>query len=1415
MLDFLWIGDSLKKDGIYIKPKFKINYNTEDLMIQGGDFYAVWDAEKGLWSKSEQSVIDQVDAELDKYAKTKYPGADCHILYMKDSDSGSIDRWHKFVQRQMRDHFKPLDETIVFANTELKKELFASKKLAYAIGEGDISAYDELMGTLYDDDERAKLEWSIGAIISGDAKRIQKFIVLYGSAGSGKSTFLNIVQQLFKDYYSIFNAKELASDKGSFPLESFKSNPLVSIQHDGDLSKIEDNTTLNSIVSHEFLQLNAKYTKIYTTKFNTFLYMGTNRPVKITEAKSGIIRRLIDVRPSGRKVAYSRYKQLMAQIEFELGAIAYHCLKVYEGMGEDYYENYIPIDMIAATNDFYDFVEHYIEQFERDNMVTLTAAWALYDDYCKFANAYKMPYRVFRTELHNYFKDYAERTTIDGKRVYNVYSNFISEKFDRDFRRKSAKSLEKQEDSWLIFNCENSLFDRFLADCPAQYAKENGSPKDFWVNVHTTMRDIDSRKLHWVKTPGNLVTVDFDIHGEDGNKDFEANKRAASLWPKTYAELSKSEAGIHLEYLYLGNTDDLEKIYNGNKEIEIKVCKGDGALRRRVTKCNDIPIATLAIGALPVKGEQKKVVNWEGIKNEKMLISMIGKCLAKKYHQDTTSNVDYIKHLLDEAYEKGIPYSIPKDMQDDILAFALSSTNQKARNVNTVGMMKFEADPEIVMLKGEVNTAVDDRIVIFDTEIYMPDEETDNEGLFLICWKYLGEGTVTPMVNPKPWEVEALFRYKLVGYNNLAYDNPMLEARAKGADNRQLYELSQSLINNQVRPSYTSKSISYTDVLDFCTEKMSLKKWEIRLHMSHMEMGIPWDKPAPKDMWPKIIEYCSNDVLATEAVFVEREEDFMAREFQVALCKALHGDSIKVSVNDTTNTLSKRIIFGNNKEPQGEFNYRNLAEPVGSDQYEVYVEKFGEDYPFRVFDENGLPQFRAYIPGEVLPDGWSILPFFPGYECKKNEKGIIKSTYLGESVGEGGRVFSRRGFYMYVWDGDVTSMHPYSAIMEVLFGKRFTKIFREIVEARAAIKRKDFDKARKLLGGVLIPFLEDESKAKGLAQALKIVINSIYGLTKAGFKNEFRDARNFDNIVAKRGALFMTLLKQEVERNGYLVCHIKTDSIKIPNADDKIKDFVIRFGKEFGYNFETEAEFTKFCIVNDAAYVGRETDGTWNTKASMFKKEKSPYVFKTLFSHEPIEFYDLCETKSTTEGALYLDYNEDLGEPVDDLFDKEVARLHRMTLKKEKELKEQKPGITDNWITRYIEEDPEIQRQNDICLKLQEEMPKHHNYTFIGRVGLFSPVKEGVGGGVLYQQSKDGSSYNAASGTVGYRWRESEWLKQYGREDWIDISYYEKMAESAKAAISKYVDFDWFVSDDMVRPDFVNIPEGSPEEIPF
>ena len=332
MLDFLIIAerDGKGRRGLIkeIYPKFKVTSRTNDLMVRGGDFYAVWNEEKGLWSTSEDDVTEMIDAELTRYAnefRKNHMDIPVRVLYLYDSESGMIDAWHKYVQKQMRDNYHTLDQKLVFSNDTVNKKDYASKRLPYPLQEGDTTAYDSLMSVLYSPEERRKIEWAIGAIVAGQIDQIQKFIVLYGGPRTGKSTVLDIIQDLFVGYYSVFDAKALGNPNSTFALEPFKSNPLVGIQQDGDLSKIEDNTRLNSLVSHEELTVNEKYTKLYSSKFNTFLFMGTNKPVKITDAKSGIIRRLIDVSPTGNRIPRAEYDRLNSQIRFELGAIAYKC----------------------------------------------------------------------------------------------------------------------------------------------------------------------------------------------------------------------------------------------------------------------------------------------------------------------------------------------------------------------------------------------------------------------------------------------------------------------------------------------------------------------------------------------------------------------------------------------------------------------------------------------------------------------------------------------------------------------------------------------------------------------------------------------------------------------------------------------------------------------------------------------------------------------------------------------------------------------------------------------------------------------------------------------------------------------------------------------------------------------------------
>lgn len=1396
MLDFLMVSTRPGKRGtLEIYPRFIIG-KSSDLMIRGGDFYAFWLEDEKRWSTVENDLFKVIDKELDDYYaenKDRFDGR-VKVLHMWDAETGMVDVWHRYCQKQLRDSYHMLDEKLIFSNMEPSKKDYASKRLNYPLEAGETPAYNKLMDTLYDPDEREKIEWAVGSIVSGESRKLQKFLVLYGDSGTGKSTVLNIIQQLFDGYYSVFDAKSLGSANNQFALEAFSSNPLVAIQHDGDLSKIEDNTRLNSLVSHEAMVVNEKHKNLYKNSFKSFLFMGTNKPVKITDSKSGIIRRLIDVSPSGRLLSRQEYKVVTKQIGFELGAIAWHCQEVYAS-DPGKYDDYVPTAMLGASNDFYNFMMDSYATFEENDGITLKAAWELYKTYCEYAKVYfPLSQRVFKEELKTYFETFEERAYIDGARIRNYYSGFKTDKFET--RKISGEKSENS--SWIVLLDQPSLLDKVCADFLAQYASDGGTPAKPWDKVETKLADLDTHKLHFIYFPTenkNHIVIDFDIPDADGNKCFEKNLEEASKWPPTYAELSKSGAGLHLHYIYNGDASKLKRVYGDH--IEIKVFTGNASLRRMLSKCNALPIATLSSG-LPLQ-EEKKDGAVVKIKSQKKLFEMIERNLNKEFHGATKPSCDFIYKIVEDAYNDGVKYEIPADLREKIMNFAKNSTHHgkecvalmkkmhfmskekemqekyktnsykarvfisKVMNSNGKSIReKFDLINEYLLnlfnsgeiydvsdMKGSLLYAASSQQnnrdaqycltilngMIFKSEEIIEGEQKDDgrqiifydievyPNLLLVCWK--AKGPLAPVIrwyNPTPEQIEELLGFRLIGYNCRRYDNHIIHGRLMGWDIEKLYRLSQKIINGSKEAFFgDAYNHSYTDVYDFASasNKMSLKKLEIRMGIHHQEMGIPWDQPVPEEQWPLVGDYCENDVRATEAAFDYLESDWVAREILSAITE--------LTTNDTTNAHTTKLIFNGNKHPQSEFHWRNLAEPV-----------FSMDDDMMRFLSEACPDMMSIQHGEAR----SLLPYFPGY---KYEAG--KSIYRGEEVGEGGYVYAEPGIYYNVALLDVASMHPHSTIAECLFGVAYTSTYRELVLARIYIKHEQWPKAEKILGGKLKPFIQmikdGKISGKDLSNALKTAINSVYGLTAAAFENPFRDPRNIDNIVAKRGALFMVDLKHAVQERGFTVAHIKTDSIKIPDATPEIIQFVMDFGKMYGYTFEHEATYEKMCLVNDAVYVAKYADGehkfelptgeeintAWTATGTQFQV---PFVFKTLFSKTDYKFDDFCETKSV-KSSIYLDMNE--GTPIED----------------------------------------------------------GHNYQFVGKVGQFCPVINGVGGGILYREQNE--KYYAITGTKGFRWLESEVVRSRNdRNDIIDMSYYYRLVDDAVETIGKYGDVEAFTA---------------------
>lgn len=1265
-MDFYRIKERPSRNGVLeLYPDFKV-CRSKDLMVRSKQFYGIWDAEAGLWSTDEYDVQRLVDKDLMAH-KEKLDARNEGVVQVKLLSDFSSNSWLQFRNYigHLSDSATQLDENLVFSNTEVKKSDYVSRRLPYPLTPGAHDSWDEIISTLYEPEERAKIEWAIGAIVSGDSKKIHKFMVLYGAPGTGKGTILNIIQKLFEGYCTTFEAKSLTSAGSAFAMEAFRGNPLVAINHDGDLSKIDDNTRLNSIVSHEDMLMNEKHKAAYTTRINAFLFVGTNKSVRITDAKSGLLRRLIDVHPSGAKLAPKRYQSLISQVDFELSGIAQHCLDVYRKMGKHYYSEYVPIDMMLQTDVFFNFIEAYYDVFTEQNGVTLQQAHEMYKVFCSESDLeFKMPRHRLREELKNYFGSFEERAVVDGIRVRSWFSDFNADKFKTTVTKEETKTFS------LVMDETTSLLDALYMDQPAQYSNTMGTPTKKWLEVTTKLGDLDTTKEHYVKPPPNHIVIDFDLTDAEGNKSAERNLEAASTWPSTYAEFSKSGSGVHLHYIYDGDASELSRVFDDG--IEIKVFVGDSSLRRRVSKCNNVPVATISSG-LPLK--EKKVLNTDGVQSEKGLRDLIARNLRKEIMPGTKPSIDFIHKILEDAYnaENPIAYDVT-DLRPRIMAFGNNSSHQGLYCIKKVQDMKFKSKEDV--LEDPQRYALppkDERLVIFDLEVF--------PNLFIISWSYEDSPTVVRMVNPTPQAVEELLKMNLVGFNNRRYDNHILYGAYLGYNNEQLYKLSKRIIDGVPNAMFgEAYNLSYADIYDFSSKKQGLKKFQIELGLNHSELGLDWDTPVPEELWDKVGEYCDNDVITTKQVLQNRRQDLVARQILAKLSG--------LTVNDTTQKHTAKIVFGTNRKAQEEFVYTDLSE------------------------------------------------MFPGYKFE-----LGKSTYKGVETGEGGLIYAEPGMYRNVALLDVESMHPTSIKELDLFGP-YTGNFWGLVEARLAIKHKDYDKARTLLGGMLAPYLQNPEDAKALSYALKIVINIVYGLTSAKFDNPFRDSRNKDNIVAKRGALFMIDLKEMVENEGFVVAHIKTDSIKIPDATPEIIAKVMAFGKKYGYNFEHEATYEKFCLVNDAVYVAKvgwaadeSKIGKWEAVGTQFQV---PYVFKTMFNRDPITFEDKCVAKHVTS-ALYLDFTT----------------------------------VEDGLLEPYMNTE---------------------RLHFIGKGGLFCPIIPGMGGGQLMRE-KDGK-FAAATGTKGWYWLEADMVKALGKEKDIDTSYFETLVNEAYDTLMKFGDVEEFLANE-------------------
>lgn len=1329
--------------------------NVKDLVVKGGEFSGFWNGEK--WSLSQDDLIHTIDSEIRRVYNQVYsdhPDSRIKVGYMNRESSGIMTNFLNYCKKQTTSSVS-FNSHILFADHSPVREDYSTYQLPYVPQAGPTPAFDELMSVLYDKEELNKILWALGATLTGEIDKIEKFLFLYGAPGTGKGTIMNVIKMMIGDYWGVVDLQTLTSSS-EFATADIREVPVL-IDSDTDLSRISKEQNLLRLTSHEDVLVRKLYKQGYPVRFHGLLITASNDRYRVKSINSGITRRAIVVNPTGNIVPMQTYETLYSQIPFEIPYLAQKCIDVYRMLGKAYYQSEVDTSMIEWGDKVFQFVRQNHEFLESG--ITLAKAGEMYKLFLEDLGLSTTGAKgILLEQLPRYFKEFINDTTLpNGTRVKRYFRGFKHDVAFPELKKRQVKQVETN--STIVLEDIPSRFDMEAFDYPAQYTKEDGTPLYGWDNVTTTLKNIDTSKLHFVRVPQNHIVIDFDLTDETGNKSLALNIQEALKLPETYTEVSKSGNGLHLHYYYDGDTSTLaNEIRPG---VEIKVYTGKSSLRRRYTKSNGLEIKHIASG-LPLK-EKAKIMDksiQDIVWTEKSLRAFVQKCLDKEHHGATRPEVNFIHDMLNEQAEAGVKFDL-SDMIDEVTRFAMKSTNQSDVCPRIVADTVFSTIEEPQYDVDKTQILPNEELYFYDVEIF--------PNLFQVAWKRYGlvipdfvfnrlkgirDGIIryeSHIILEKKWyeehrndwgvwnnpsveQIDWLLLKPLVGFNNLNYDNHMLYAGSMGATPLELYQKSQDIIMNNSGKIHTAYSVSYTDVYEFLDKKQSLKKWQIELGLPHVENSYPWDQPLPVIAWGEVGAYCLNDTYTTEIVF-DSEAGVASYTARKILCEITG-----MAPNTKTQTLAEKFLFRDDPRPQDKFNWYDLA----------------EEFPGYTFDKFRKPQsdYKGKNPSEG------------GYvQSKPGVYGLYKAE-LDEYRAHAEGSKARHKHILYV---DIDSMHPHSLIAINYFGP-YTPKFAALVKCRMFIKNglfKDamhaFDDVDPELSEKLRSYLEDESMAHSLGYAMKIVINIIYGLTSAKWDNKFKDPRNIDNIVAKRGALFMMMAEEELEKRVVTVAHTKTDSFKLIDWTWDDFEFLKELASKYGYSFSIEGEYSKLALVNKSTLVMKKIGKTedkdkWEIVGAQYAE---PVVEKQLFTMEPLEEEDLSLLKNSNKGALYLG---------DRFIGKNGVFYASMT--------------GDN-LTYSTEEDIASKVQARMMKPIEKLLPKR-DYVGLDEVtikeNIFARIAKEVD--LTIDEVKDivASNYaprtrpkfNSVAGTIGYGWK--LWSEYSGKED-IDMRYYKRLVE--------------------------------------
>lgn len=510
--------------------------------------------------------------------------------------------------------------------------------------------------------------------------------------------------------------------------------------------------------------------------------------------------------------------------------------------------------------------------------------------------------------------------------------------------------------------------------------------------------------------------------------------------------------------------------------------------------------------------------------------------------------------------------------------------------------------------------------------------------------------------------IENKDEYYWVGYNNLRFDSQVIEYIIR--NNEDWYDLSNLEIcakiaqkaadvihdaNFDVFPEYREHELSLKQLdlfkinhFDNKNRMVSLKRLEFEMDLENIEeMPIHHQKI---DMSKKDIEltmnYCRNDVMATYEFYKittgDTEHPLYKENNQIQLRMDIKEEFGINCLNYSNSKIGDEMVKKYYCQEKS-IEYSQLPKK-GYFRTEIVVKNCIANYI-----EFKTPQLKEFLKKiknvklKLLDDFKESVVFYD------NTYSFMKGGLHTENSP---KIFEADDEYEII-DWDVSSYYPAIIINNGKYphhlGKDFLKGYKQMFDKRLEMK----------------PFAKKDKKIKGIVEALKLAVNSVYGKS-SDMLNWIYD-RQLTMFTTITGELSLMMLIEAYETNGIHVISANTDGITVmikKTSIDKMHEINAWWMTLTSYELErTDYKKIIFSTVND--YLAIKTDGEVKKKGDFLTdfelhKNKSarivPLALEQYYIHDiPVDItissynniFDFCLRQKASKDFHYEGHAKD------------------------------------------------------------------------------------------------------------------------------------------------------------------------------